>query len=123
MSLKQSAKDSANEGENAGDLDRNCWRRGRDCACLRIDIGADEVFIFPYQQFLGAQHTRQPESETLIISFSSHEITVSGWKLSEIASALQDLSIAWIKTIPARYRGFPDKNGPWITQIDLKAVA
>jgi hypothetical protein len=120
MSLKQSSKDSSGERENVGN--NICWHREHDRSCLRVEMRADEVFIFPYQQFLDAHHTRQRESETVIISFSTYEITVSGRQLGEIAAALQDLSIAWIKTVPARYRGLPDNDGVWITQIDVKAV-
>lgn len=82
----------------------------------------EQTFLFPYQLFLGAHHTRQQESETLVISFSTHEITVSGRELSEIASALQELAVDWIKAVPARYGRLPGTDGTWITKIDVKAV-
>lgn len=58
----------------------------------------------------------------MIISFSTHEITVSGRQLNELTLALQDLSIAWIKTIPPRYRELSENEGAWITEINVKAV-
>ncbi len=123
MTLKQSVGESINEPDDARDLVFNCWQRGRDCPCLRVDLSAGEMFIFPYQQFLSARHTLQQDSETLTISFSTHEITVSGRELSEVASALQNLAVEWIKTIPARYRGLPHKTAARVTRIDLKSLA
>lgn len=122
MSLRQSATDSPRQRSVGAEGRALCWHRERDQPCLRVEVTPAETFIFPYQQFLGAHHTRERESETLIISFSTHEITVSGRELDELATALQGLSIDRIKAVPARYGGLSDTGGTWITQIDVKAV-
>lgn len=121
MSLKQSPINPATSAPIKEHLP-DCWRREHDRTCLRIELNSGEVFLFPYQQFLGAHHTRENESETLIISFATHEVTVSGRQLDEVVSALQNLSIDWIKTIPPRYRDSPRNDGAWVTQIDIKTV-
>lgn len=119
MSLKQSSPDSRRQPSIEAEERSSCWHRGRDLACLRIAVQS-EVFILPYQQFHCARYTRQSDCEMLIISFSTHEIVVSGRQLEEVAMALQDLSVDWIKTVPARYRAAPGKDGAWITQIEVK---
>lgn len=120
MSLRQSSTDLSRQHAPETNRRSPCWRQGREQPCLRVETKADDAFIFPYQQFLGAHHTRQGEVDSLIISFSTHEITISGRQLDELALALQELSIVWIKTIPERYRELPKNEGPWITQIDVK---
>ncbi len=122
MSLRQSSTDSARQRSSEADRRSLCWRPRREQPCLCVETGTDESFIFPYQQFLGARHTRQAETETLTISFSTHEITVSGRQLGALASALQDLSIDWIKAVPARYRELQGNEGVVITQIDVNVV-
>lgn len=122
MSLKQSSTDSSRLRSSEGDARSFCWRRGRDQTCLRVEAKFDDIFIFPYQQFLGAHHTTDVESAALIISFSTHEITVAGRHLDEVASALQDLSLEWIKAVPAPYRKLPETDEVWITQIEVKAA-
>lgn len=122
MSLKQSSTDTSRPRESETDRRSLCWRQAPAQPCLRVEAKPDEAFIFPYQQFLGAHHTRQGEADSLVISFSTHEITVSGRQLDELALALQDVSIVWIKTIPTRYRELPEKEGAWITEIDVKTV-
>lgn len=119
MSLRQSFTDLSRQRPPDAERRSLCWRQGREQPCLRVERKSD-AFIFPYQQFLGAHHTRQGEVDSLIISFSTHEITISGRQLDEVALALQELAIVWIKTIPERYRELPKNEGPWITQIDVK---
>ena len=124
MSLRQSATDSSRQRSADGEGRSSCWHRERDQACLRVEVTPDESFIFPYQQFLGAHHIRQRDSETLVISFSTHEITASGRELGKIASALQDLAVEWIKAVPARYGALPETKGAgaWIKRLDVRAV-
>jgi hypothetical protein len=123
MSLKHPAKDSANEGENAGDRDPNCWRRGRDCACLRVDISADEVFIFPYQQCFGAHHVSTATVDILKITFMTHEVTLTGHRLEKLLPGLQDFAIDHLLPLPARYRNLGEGSEPEITAITVRALS
>lgn len=122
MSLKQSVKDSAVERENLdGDIS-NCWRRERDHTCLRVEVRADEVFIFPYQQFFGAHHVRTAAAETLKITLSTHEVTVTGHRLEKLLAALQEFAVDWIKPLPRRYREIGENRGAAITSIDIRTL-
>ena len=119
MSLKQSSLDPA---QAAAEQSPGCWHRDRNRSCLRIEASPTETFLFPYSQFVAAHHARSDDSETLLISFSSHEVTVAGQRLGDIAAALQDLSVNWVKTLPARYRSLTQFDGAVVTQIEVKPV-
>jgi hypothetical protein len=58
--------------------------------------------------------------ETLKISFSTHDIVLSGRSLSEIALALEDLAIRWIKPVQSRYGRVAEVEGALITDIEVK---
>jgi hypothetical protein len=119
MSLKQSPISPAipaSRKENFPD----CWHRERDRSCVRIELNSGEAFIFPYQQFLGAHHLRCANLETLKISFSTHVVTLSGRGLSEIAVALQDVAVGWIKPVESRYLVVADGEGALVTGIEVK---
>ncbi len=120
MSLKQSSPDSTRQHSIATEGRSPCWHRDRELPCLRV-LTTPEVFILPYSQFHCARHTQQSDCETLSISFSTHEIVVSGQQLHEVALALQELAVEWIKAISARYRAAPGNDGAWITRIEVKA--
>lgn len=119
MSLKQSSLDPALA---AAEQSPGCWHRDRNRSCLRLEASATETFLFPYSQFVAAHHARSGDSETLRISFSNHEVTVAGQRLSEIAAALQDLSVDWVKTLPARYQSLAQFEGVVVTKIEVKSV-
>lgn len=116
MSLRQSQLKSAKR--NLPD----CWQRERDRQCLRIELNSEETFFFPYRQFLGGRYNRVANQETLQISFSTHLITLSGRNLVELAVALEDLAISWIKPLTSRYRDLVEPDAAFVTNIEVKAT-
>lgn len=122
MSLKQSSKESSNPRPSTEESDRVCWHRDRNCTCLKIDVAPGESFLFPYHQFLNAQHTSASEDETLRISFGAHEIVVSGRHLAEIVAALQELAVERISPVPPRYRELPHGERAWVKVIEVRAA-
>lgn len=119
MSIKQSSEQSPSR---KADLPPVCWHRDRRRDCLRIEASADEAFFFPYQQLVVAHHHRSDTGETLRISFSNHEVILSGRHLAEIATALQDFSVDWVKATPVRYKGLAEPDAASIVEIEVKAL-
>lgn len=62
------------------------------------------------------------DPETLIISFSTHEVFLSGRSFSEIATALGDLAFQWIKACPSRYQRVAEMDEALVFNIEVKAV-
>jgi len=121
MSLKQSSS-APPAARNTGENSPSCWHRERNRNCLRIESTPSDTFLLPYQQFLGAHHARAGDSETLRISFTTHDVTLSGRQLGEIALALQDLAVEWVKPLPERYQGLAHADGAKVTRVEIKAV-
>lgn len=122
MSLKQSSRDSSAERDSVLHSTADCWRREIDRACLRVEIGPDETFIFPYQQFFGAHHL-YAGGERLKLTFSTHEITLSGQRMGKLLAALQELAVDWIRPMPARYRNLGQDSQTVITAIEVRTLA
>ncbi len=121
MSIKQSSITPATPPTTREHLP-DCWHRERDRQCLRIEVNSGEAFLFPYAQFLGAHHIRSANAEILKISFSTHQVSLSGKNLSEIALALEDLAVGWIKPVPGRYIKVAEAEGAFVTDIEVKAA-
>lgn len=121
MSLKQSSLDPTSP-RTSGEHSPACWHRDRNRNCLRVETSAGDTFLFPYQHLVAAHHNRSGSSETLRISFPNHEVTLSGRQLGEIAAALQDLSVDWVKVLPPRYQSLAETEGASVTQIEVKTV-
>ena len=120
MSLKQSSTDSSDESGGRGISD--CWRRERDRICLRVEMRADEVFIFPYQQFLGAHHVRIAADETLKITLSTHEVTLSGHRFAQLFAALQEFAVDCIRPFPPRYHDLGRARAPRLKARHVRAL-
>jgi hypothetical protein len=89
-----------------------CWQREAPCACVRIESSAREAHVFPYQHLVTASLCRTDDSEVLRLSFSSHDVEISGSNLRPLLLAVQDFAVKWIRTIPERYHHLAiDKNG------------
>jgi hypothetical protein len=121
MSLKQSSIDPS-APRAAGEQPPICWHRDRNRDCLRIEASVGDTFLFPYQHLVAVHHRRAGNSEALRISFPNHEVTLSGRHLAEIAAAFQDLSVDWVKALPARYRCLAETEGASVTQIEVKTI-
>lgn len=89
-----------------------CWQREAPCACLRIETSARDAHLFPYQHLVSASLDHRPDSEVLRLSFSSHDVEISGSNLRPLLFALQDFAVKWIRVLPERYHRLADsKNG------------
>lgn len=122
MSLKQLSKESRDERENVPRDTLDCWHRERERTCFRVETRGNEVFIFPYSQFLGAHHIRAGSEQTLKIMLSNYEIILTGLRLEKLLVALQEFAVAWIKPVPARYRHFQNSETV-ITAIAVRVIS
>jgi conjugative relaxase-like TrwC/TraI family protein len=119
MSLKQATKDpNCTRTENGA----ACWRRERDCVCLRVEPKPGESFLFPYQHFTVAHHACSDDGEKLEVSFSTHDLVLHGRNLSDIARALQEFGIEWIAVAPERYESLRESDSVLITRIEIKTI-
>lgn len=122
MSLKQLSKDSREEWENVLRDTPDCWRRERERTCFRVETRENEVFIFPYSQFLGAHHVSAASEQSLRIMLSNYEIILTGRRLEKLLAALQEFAVDWIRPLPIRYRDLDRGNDPLITAIEVKSL-
>ena len=121
MSLKQSSSEPAPQRPPLAQASV-CWHRDRNRDCIRVEVSAADAFIFPYVQFQGARHSRDTKPEILSISFSTHAVILTGSDLGEIAAALQDLSVGWVKPLPQRYQSVTENEGARVMKIEIKPV-
>jgi hypothetical protein len=105
---------------SSGDELPVCWQRDRQPACLRVELASGEIYVLPYQHFVAAHLSRANGVDRLNISFSTHEISIEGAKLRELAIALSELSVAFMAEVPARYQR--STSGSAITAIHVALV-
>ncbi len=100
-----------------------CWQREAPSACVRIEISAQSVHLFPYQHLVTAFLDVGGESETLRLSFSSHDVEISGRNLRPLLLAIQDFAVKWLRAIPQRYEQLAAGDDGVITSIKVKEAS
>jgi hypothetical protein len=99
-----------------------CWHREPSSACLRIEPPGGELHVFPYQHFVTALLTRSEDGETLRLSFSSHQVEITGRNLRDLLLALQDFAVKWVRNAPERFAMLAESEASMVTRIHITAV-
>lgn len=96
-----------------------CWQREPNSPCLRIELANGDLHIFPYSHLITASLAHsENDTETLRISFSTHEVEITGHALRDLVLGIQDFAIKWLRTLPERYQVAPVREG-MITSIQI----
>ena len=100
-----------------------CWQREAPSACLRIELESGETYLLPYNH-LFAVHLAKPSdrTETLRITFSSHEIQIEGHNLRDLVLGIQDFAIKWLRAVPERYQPLVPSRDAVIVSVRITAV-
>lgn len=99
---------------------RACWQQERERPCLRVELRPGEVFLFPYQHFVGARLSRLEGVESLVISFSSHRVILQGRHFEGIVTALQQFAVDWITQTPSRYQQLVEEASAIIEKLEVE---
>jgi hypothetical protein len=97
-----------------------CWQREAPCTCVRIETSGSEAQLFPYQHLVTASHSHAESSEILRLSFSSHDVEITGRNLRPLLLALQDFTVKWLRPIPERYARLESGENGVITNIRVE---
>ena len=100
-----------------------CWQREAPSACLRVELLNGEIHLFPYTHLVTARLTRiEGDTETLHLTFSTHEVQIEGHNLRDLILGLQDFAIKWLRPIPERYHAVVPIREGVVTSIRVSAV-
>ncbi len=99
------------------------WQREAPCACVRIETSPQATHLFPYQHLVSAFLSGGNGTETLRLSFSSHDVEIAGRNLRPLLLALQDFAVKWLRAVPQRYEQLAAGEDGVITSIKVEEVA
>ena len=98
---------------------RACWQREAPCPCLRVETSPSDSHVFPYQHLITASLARAGETETLRLSFSSHDVELEGQNLRTLLLALQDFAVKWVRAMPERYQALESGDKGVVSSIRI----
>ena len=100
-----------------------CWNEDTHAQSLRVELGDDIFFVFPYIHLASAKVEREKTKDVLTISFTTHDVRVVGRNLREVGMALQKLAVDWISQTPVRYAPLSPKDSVFIDSIEVKEAS
>jgi len=106
-----------------------CVEESSDSTFIEFVTADDRVHGFAYSQLMNYTLERIAESEQktdtpqdrLQIFFSTHDVTLSGWRLRDLLRLLRDGKIAAVKTGHARYASLHG-DLPFVGEIKITQV-
>lgn len=99
-----------------------CWSKDAQAQCLRVELSNGSFLIFPYTHLSFAKMEREENQDILSISFTTHDLHMTGKNLYELGIALQKLSVDWIKEAPARYATLAARDTVFIGSIEVNEI-
>jgi hypothetical protein len=88
---------------------------------LRVELSPQESLVFAHEHFMHSEWKAGAEHDTLKIYFINHEVTLIGYGLRRVETAMHTREIAWVVAAPARYRSQGKEKG-FITQISVRRL-
>lgn len=100
-----------------------CWNKDAQAQCLRVELSDGSFLIFPYTHLSFAKMEHQENRDILTISFTTHDLQVTGKNLHELGVALQKLSVDWIREAAVRYAKLIPFDAVFIETIEAKEIS
>ena len=100
---------------------KESYQTGESCPFLRVELKRGEFYLLPYASLISAHLAPESGSDKhdqLELAYASHDVTVTGFKLAEIALALQKTTCNVIRETNSTKADFDDK--PAIKSITVK---
>jgi hypothetical protein len=72
-------------------------------ASLTVVTSAQEKWIFPWHQLTSAQFSLAAGRERLLLTFTSHVVTLQGHDLTALCDLIARLQLASLRPAPAKY--------------------
>jgi hypothetical protein len=88
---------------------------------LRLEVSAESFFLMSYHHIDFARFDSAKAGDVLTIRFLTHEVTVTGRKLRDLALGLQERCVEFIKPFPTRYSAaLGVEDGGLVESIEVK---
>jgi hypothetical protein len=120
------AEQLARRREERRDEEGRCIEESSGASFIEFVTADDRVHGFAYAQLINYrlekiaenEHEAEAPPDQLDLFFSTHDVTLTGWRLRELLRSLRSGKLAAVKTGPARYAHLR-KELPYVAEINV----
>ena len=119
----------ARKREERRDDEGRCIEEGEGASFIEFVTADDRVHGFAYSQLMNytleniseSEHKADAPQDRVQLFFSTHDVTLSGWRLRDFLRLLRDGKVAVVKTGHARYANLRN-DLPFVAEIKIAQV-
>lgn len=122
------AEQLARKREERHDDEGHCIEESPAASFIEFVTADDRVHGFAYSQLMNYTLEKISENEKadapqdrVQLLFSTHDVTISGWRLRDFLRLLRDGKVATVKTGHARYADLR-RDAPYVVEIKIVQV-
>ena len=123
------AEQLARKREDRHDDEGHCIEESYGSSFIEIVTADDRVHGFAYSQLMNYtlegiaenEHKADAPQDRVQLFFSTHDVTLSGWRLRDFLRLLRDGKVAAVKTGNARYANVRT-DLPFVSEIKIAPV-
>ena len=97
-----------------------CWASDPNARAVKIELSAEQSLLLPFDQFAFSELKSAGKEQRLRLIFATHEITLPGYSLRRIETAMQRTELSLLTTLPSNQRSLIAEGQPAILQITAK---
>ena len=96
-----------------------CWASDPNARAVRVEISAEKSLLLPFDQFAFAELKSDGKAQLLRLVFATHEVTLLGYSLRRIETAMQRMELSFLMALPANQRSIVPEGQPVVGEIAI----
>jgi hypothetical protein len=97
-----------------------CWASVPNARAVKIEVSAEHSLLLPFDQFAFAELKSEGKEQRLRLVFATHQVTLRGYSLRRIESAMQRMELASLAMLPPTQRSLVTDGQPVVLEILVK---
>ena len=96
-----------------------CWGKNPPCDAVAFETSDGHVFIFPKSHLICAEYSGLAQIESIRLTFSIHQVRLSGHGLRSLLEGFQTGSVSWVKCFSERFDALIRAEAGHVTAIKI----
>ena len=99
-----------------------CWASDPNARAVKIEVSAEQSLLLPFDQFAFAELKSDGKEQRVRLVFATHEVTLRGYSLRRIETAMQRMELSLLMSLPGNQRSLMPDGQPEILEISVTEV-
>ncbi|HOC54758.1 MAG TPA: hypothetical protein PKI20_03955 [Verrucomicrobiota bacterium] len=99
-----------------------CWASDPNARAVKIEVSAEQSLLLPFDQFAFAELKNEGKEQRLRLVFATHEVSLRGYSLRRIETAIQRMELALLTALPSNQRTLIPDGQPMVREIAISEM-